>query len=346
MALLFIDGFDHMGTGNPVTLGKWGSEPSNGFLPSTSNPRTGTHSLLTNGFNAIMITKALPASGGFVVGVAFRFAGALTGALDMLQIMESSTVHLAIGGVVGNKLTVRRGTTTLATGTTVLAINTWYYLEFKGIIHDTTGSYEVKIDGVTEAALTNAGPTDTRNSGTTGQWDRVALLHFAPNVVNDQFDDLYICDQSGSAPDNTFLGSVKVEILYPQTGNGTNVGLTCSTGTDHGALVDETSPNTTDYNSSPTVGLKDTYHYPAMTLTGTVLGVQTNLYMQKSDATARTVCAVVRSAGADSDGANLAPLTTFAYHSPVFAQDPNAGSPIAWTTTSVGNAEFGMKVTT
>jgi len=347
MALLFMDGFDHYGTsGDPVALGKWLSS-ANGATAQTTRVRTGTHSLRMSNASGEIISKILPASGGFVVGFA-HYATATRIAADFLQIREGTTVHLALAVTTANLLTVKRGTTVLATGTTTLAINTWYYFEFKGIIHDTTGSYEVKIDGVTEAALTNAGPTDTREAGTTGQWDRVRLVHTTGNGIDNFFEDLYVCDQSGSAPRNDFLGAVKVETIYPSTdavAAGSNAGLTCSTGTDHGALVDETTPNTTDYNSGSTVGVKDTYNYPAMALSGTVYGVQSNLYCLKTDATARTVCSVTRSAGVDSDSANVSPLTTASYFSQIVAQDPNAGSPIEWTVAAVNAAQFGMKVT-
>jgi hypothetical protein len=143
----------------------------------------------------------------------------------------------------------------------------------------------VRIDGVTEVALTASG-VDTRNAGT-GLWDRVGLGCNSGSTTFTYYDDFYVCDTSGSAPRNTFLGPVtKVETLYPQTDGvaaGSNAGLTPSTGTDHGALVDETPPNQTDYNSSATVGAKDTYNYPSMALTGVILGIQTNLYCQKSD---------------------------------------------------------------
>jgi hypothetical protein len=344
MALLFFDGFDHYGNNaNPATFGKWGAASgTQQQQTSPTNPRTGTHALKGSGGSAsTLTTKVLPASGGAVLGVAWQTPSFV--ALDLLQILEGATIHLVLAVTAGGLLTVKRGGTVLATGTTVLAINSWYYLELKAVIHDTAGSYEVRIDGVVEAALTASG-VDTRNGGATGQWDRVVLA--GPSVVLQYVDDLYICDTSGAAPRNTFLGPVKVETLYPETdavAAGSNAGLTPSTGTDHGALVDETTPNTTDYNSSPTVGLKDTYNYPSLTLTGTILGIQTNLYVQKSDTAARTVCAVVRAGGTDYDGANVSPLTTFSYFSEVRAQNPNTSND--WTSSDIASLQAGMKVT-
>jgi len=335
MALLFMDGFDHMGTSDTILLTKWASG-AGAEAPSTLAARTGTHGLSMGSGASTLISKALAASGGFVVGFAAR-APSSWGTADLLQVREGTTAHLGVGLDGSGHLTVLRGATVLATGTTVLAVNTWYYLEFKGTIHDSTGAYDLRIDGVTELS---ASGVDTRNGGSTGQWDRLYL------GGQRHIDDLYVCDQSGAAPTNTFLGPVKIELLLPQTdavAAGSNAGLTPSTGTDHGAMVDETPPNTTDYNSGATVGLKDTYNYPSLSLTGTILGVQTNLYVQKSDAGARSVCAVVRSGGTDYDGSNVSPGTSFGYVSEVRALDPATSA--AWTSSGVNALQAGMKVT-
>lgn len=345
MALLLFDGFDHYGTGgNPATLGKWGASGSSPTA-QTAPVRTGTHSLRTNAAGFLASKEFGPASTGCVVGFAIHNSAGTFTTTNFLEIREGATVHLALALSAGAAVVLKRGATVIATGTTVLSVNSWYYIEIKAVIHDTTGSYEVRIDGVTEAALTNAGPTDTRNVGATGQWGNILLGSFS-TVLTTFFDDVYVCDTSGAAPRNTFLGPVKVETLYPQTdavAAGSNAGLTPSTGTDHGALVDEATPNITDYNSSPTVGVKDTYNYPALTLTGAILGVQTNLYVQKSDAVARQVCAVVRSGSTDYDGANVSPLTTFAYFSEVRPLNPNTG--LAWTAADIAALQVGMKVT-
>jgi len=343
MALLFFDGFDHYGvSGDPLPLGKWGSTATSDGSVQSTFARTGGFSyraatLITTS----IITKPFVTSGGAIVGVAWYNPLAFAVG-DLLQVLEGAIVHVALGVTAGGLLTVKRGSTVLATGTTPLVLNGWNYLELSATIHDTAGAYAVRINGAPEAALTVTG-VDTRNGGT-GVWDRINL----GNGANGQtyFDDFYVCDTSGAAPRNTFLGPVKIETLLPQTdavAAGSNAGLTPSTGTDHGALVDEPAPNTSDYNSSPTVGLKDTYNYPPLALSGPILGIQTNLYVSKSDAVVRQVCAVVRAGGTDYDGANVSPSTTFGYFSEVRAQNPNTG--VDWTAADIAALQAGMKVT-
>ena len=340
MALLIFDGFDHYGVSASPASGVWAE--NNNVLTVAAPVRTGTHSIDAISNGTYIVTKPLVTSGGAIVGFAFYLSGAITVGTDILQIREGTTVHMAVALTTGNLFIVKRGTTTLLTGTTVIVSGAWYHIALKTVIHDTTGSYELRVDNVTE--LSQSG-IDTRNAGT-GIWDRVLLQ--GTSSGDNFFDDFYVCDMSGSAPRNDFLGAVKVETIYPQTDAvavGSNAGLTPSTGTDHGALVDETTPNTTDYNSASVVGLKDTYQYPAMTLTGTVYGVQTKMLAAKSDTAPRQVCPVVRMAGVDTDGTNVTLSTTFVYYDQVWAQNPNAGSPIEWTTGDIASIQAGMKIT-
>lgn len=334
MALLFMDGFEY--NAGPVATGKWGA--GSGTVSSTQ-ARTGTFAVTTT-FSSLLTTRPFVTSGGAVMGAAFYFTVA-PDRNDIFQVLEGATIHVAVSITAAALLTVKRGSTILATGTHPLVANTWYYLELKTIIDDTVGTYELRINGVAELSATGV---DTRNGGT-GVWDR-ALINIGTAGSQTFVDDFYLCDTSGSAPRNTFLGSVKVETLLPQTdavAAGSNAGLTPSTGTDHGALVDENPPNTSDFNSASTVGLKDTYQYPSMTLTGTILGIQTNLYVNKADAVVRQVCAVVRAGGTDYDGANVSPTTTFTYQSEIRAQNPNTAAD--WTTTDIASLQVGMKVT-
>jgi len=343
MALLFIEGFDHHGNGKELALtGKWAPNGAGNHTVTNTQWRTGGYSSqgYYGGAGDEALTNPLPAVGGFVIGVAIRTRAAATTSKDFIRVKEGAVVHLAVALTAGMVLQVKLGATVIATGTSVLPVNSWVYIEFKGTIHGTTGSYEVRIDTVNEAALTATG-VNTRNGGTTGQWDRFALTP-AVGSWDSWADDIYVCDQSGTTC-NDFLGPVRIETLLPQPGNGTNVGFVPSTGTDHGALVDEMPPNTTDYNTGTAVGAKDTYNLPSLIGTGDILGLQVNMYVSKSDAGARQVCGVVRTGNVDYDGPSKTLLTTFAYVTALFPMNPATGVP--WTPAEITALEAGMKVT-
>lgn len=344
MALLFFDGFDHSGTSWPAHTTKYTTAPGAPLLV-TSPVRTGTGALHLFGGGTFLTKAGYAIASGTtaVLGVAFQKTGNVASLSTLFGWREGATTHVGVGMTAAGVLFVYRGTTAtiLVTGTTVLADNTWYYLEFKATVHDTTGSYALRIDGAPEVSGSSA---DTRN-GLTGVISEFFLNSSQAASPSFYYDDLYVCDGTGAIR-NDFLGPVKVETLYPQTdavAAGSHAGLTPSTGTDHGALVDEVPPSSSDYNGSPTVGAMDTYHYPSPALTGAVLGIQTNLYVFKSDAAVRQVCAVVRAGGVDHDGASVAPGTTSTYRSEVRAQNPTTG--VDWTLANLATIEAGMKVT-
>jgi hypothetical protein len=214
-------------------------------------------------------------------------------------------------------------------------------VEFKFTINDSTGSIEVKVDGVSYIAAT--GSLDTQNGGT-GAWDRIALGSLCSSTY---LDDFYICDTNGSAPYNTFLGPVKIETLLAQAGNGANTGLTTSTGSDHGALVDDalgSANGDTDYNFSANVGDKDTYAMSNMSLTGTILAVQPFLYARKTDAGARSIAPVIRHSGTDADGTDKNPTTSYNWIGQIYTDNPVTAAPFA-DASEVNALEIGMKVT-
>ena len=337
MALLYMDGFEHYDSTTFLT--KWDALGSGGINGSAG--RTGVK-CMQNQSSGTATIKIIPVPGDvFIFGFAVKFNTILPAGNVFFQFLESAIVHVAVHLEGSGFMSVKRGTTLLATATTnpLVAAN-WYYVEAKVVIHDTTGSVEVRVDGTTVTFDVPLTAVDTRNAGT-GVVDRVDVRgSLSPYTY---YDDLYICDDSGSAPHNDFLGDIKIENLMVQTGNGSNVGLTPSTGTDHGALVDEVPPNTTDYNGGSSVGLKDTYNLPSMVGTGAILGIQTNLYVAKSDAGARSVCPVVRTGGADYDGTSKTLLTTFKYHTHVWEKNP--GTLAAWTSADINALEAGMKVT-
>src|SRR4030095_11335944 len=127
MALLFFDGFDHSG-GISSHLTKWASLAGSVVI-NASVVRTGTGSLAFQFLWGTdeLVSKAFPASGGFVVGFATRANNAWNSGVDFLQIREGTTTHLALSvdGSAGH-LTVKRGGNALAAGTPPLSPHNWY----------------------------------------------------------------------------------------------------------------------------------------------------------------------------------------------------------------------------
>ncbi len=336
MALLLAESFDHCNS-NAVFQTKYAAFTTNSFQVGITDNGTRTSAL-----GVLLTTKVLATSGAVcIIGMEY-FTPTTFPAQDFFRVQEGATVHMILATDASGHLLVKHGAgSTLLTSTNTMTTATWYYIEFKVKIDNTTGTYEVRVNETS----TNWGPPatsqDTQNGGT-ATWNTVTILGSANNPI---YDDLTICDGSGSL-NNDFLGITKVQMKLPSTGNGGNTDFSLSTGTDHGALVDENPPNTTDYNFSSTVGHRDTYNYPAFGCTGTVRGVQIVPYVLKTDAGARTAMTVVRQSSTNYDGGTaFTPPASFGYQPQIWETDPSTG-PSAWTASGVDAAEFGVKVVT
>jgi hypothetical protein len=237
------------------------------------------------------------------------------------------------------KIRVRAGS---ATGTlldtsasAVLVASAWNFIEAKILVAN-SGTYTVKCNGI--QVLNGAADTQANAAST------IAGFSVTPGSGNG-IDDLYVLDSAGTTL-NDFIGDCRVECLSPQTGNGSNTGLTCSTGTDHGALVDELPANDdTDYNFSATVGAKDTYAFTNVATIGSIKAVQVSARAKKTDSATKELAVVTRVGSTDYDGATqTVASTTYSQYQQIWAKRPSDNAD--WTISDVNAAEFGLKVVT
>lgn len=338
MTLLFVDGFDHYASAD---LTKKYNVSNSATISSSGGRRSGGGYVGGKYHYTSKVFSSSSASTVFGFAVKLVSDSSTTG---MVSILEGSTVHLTLSfaATTSGKIRITRGDsggTLLNTSTATLSIGVWYYIEFKSTIHDTTGSYELRINGASDVSGSSV---DTRNGGTSGVIDTIQLGSFATIGTPASYDDLYFCNQSG-ATNNNFLGDCRVDTLLP-TGDGNYLQFTPSTGTTHYTLVDESTPNTTDYVSDANAGDRDSYTFPDLTaLTSqTVYGIQINAAALKSDTGTRSIGTMSRLSGTDKDGTGVALGTGQSYISEIQETDPASA---AWTEANINAAEFGVKVT-
>ena len=231
------------------------------------------------------------------------------------------------------------GNTLLATtANPVLATNTWHYLEAKVVCHDTTGSYEVRLDGQT---ILSGSSVDTRGTGDS----RYAL--FQLQNYYQCIDDIYICDTDGTI-NNDFLGRVVIEGILPNA-DGDSTDWTPASGSDNYAMVDDIPPDDdTSYVESGTEGDEDLYDYADLsTITmETILGLQINTDVRLNAVSGDIdLYQTVKSDSTSSDGAptNIA-SDDYEVATRILETDPDTSS--AWTVSGVNAAQFGIKVGT
>lgn len=352
----FLDGFDHYATADIPA--KWDDNTGGATIDSVTYRNTGQSMKVFAASRATAKKFAVGAS-NLIFGCGIRLAGAnnhssfggaydwmltLTNALDVgsgegqlaFTVFSDGKVHVArISGTTTINLS---GATQIGVGTTVLSTNTWYYLEVRVFIHATAGAVEVRINGAVDLLLTGVNTKGATSSSVVAEF---LNLH-GIEVSNYNVDDLYMrYNTSATEVTGGFLGDIKVKPYLPN-GDGTYSAMTCSTGSAHAVLVDESTPNTTDYVSSSTALQKDSYNFADVSETGSIKAVQLSAYAYKMDAGFRGLDLFTKS-GATENFATSQPLsTTQRYLTKVWEQDPNTSAD--WSQSNLNAAEFGVRI--
>jgi Collagen triple helix repeat (20 copies) len=173
--------------------------------------RTGTGAKLTNFSGTATYTiPSVSESDTIIVGFAAYLAGIGSEAILMtLRSDAAATVHGELrwngsGQLLYNSNFSGKGTS--AAG--VVAANTWVYLEIKVKMHDSTGTLEVRANGVPVIGPTTG--IDTKAGGTKAVFDSIRL---EPVWFDATFDDLYVKTGAGA----TFAGDTHVGDPWPVT---------------------------------------------------------------------------------------------------------------------------------
>lgn len=327
MAIRLVDGFDHYATADGA--GKW-----------TTFAGTIQGSTVRNGVGALSLqqdvvhrfTNPAGAQANGIQGFGFRIPTAGT-TRNFSDFLDSGTVQVSLHVENDNTLTVKRnGSTIIGQSAVTVSSNTWYWVEWKVVINNTTGSAEVRLNGAVVINVTNVDTQHTVNA----TYSQIGLDGITPGTL---FDDYYFADGS-----STFLGDSKVVTVIASSGDGDLADFTPSTGTDNGAMVDDTTPDgDATFNASATVNHRDSYNFAALGVTGTVHCLQLNNWVKKSDSGARTINGFSRISSVNFDGANFNPSDA-SYSDARDIWETSPATAVAWTVSEIDGAQFGIRV--
>lgn len=343
MAILFCDSFDHYP--NSQALRKWTSSrntPPTNFITASGRFGQGwsggeRHS-----------EKVLSASySTLIVGFAITRSSSLNDAIVGFQDAGSYQTELRYNSATNLFTVTRNGTAIGSTIPYVWNLNQWIYVEFKVTFNDTTGAFELRVDGTSLSSQSSLDTKNTANATANG----IRIGSGADAALSIAIDDLVVLDTTDSGvsgnPCNDFLGDIRVECLFPN-GNGNSSVLVGSDGnsTDNYLLVDDGAAGADDdstYVESGTVGDKDTYTYTDLTPTsGTVYAIQTLPTARKTDAGTRTMVTVMRTSATEQDSSAFTLGTTFAsIQSDIRHSKPGGAQP---SISDINASEFGIKV--
>lgn len=353
MALINFHGFDN--TPSPQAQGQL--VLSNGFSSiGTVTNLTKQPALSASGSSlgfantgALYILMGDP--GGFtnhvslVSGCRWQFSVNPVATIQILAFIDGSTFNIGVAINTSRQLFVYRNTvaTVIATGTTVLLSGSVYEIELKAIFATTaTGSYEVRINGVTEPNLSASGTVQTAVTNAFSQ--SVAFASGSGSSATDEIDDLYLCDLTGSVA-NDFLATsstaIRVETVYPTSNN--SVVFTPLANANWQEVDEANFDSDTSYNFSTASGDIDTFNHGSITSTPiTIFGVKVDVAARKDDVSNQQIRTKLISGSTTSNGTSKTLNTIYTTSSDVYPTDPNA-SGSAWSASTVNATKIGYE---
>lgn len=247
---------------------------------------------------------------------------------------KTGTVLGSIRQTTGRNLTLYVGTSQVATGTKVLTDGQTYNIQIRIKIHDTTGSIQVKIDGIQDINYDNQ---DTKpGSDADVNEFQFGNTGIATGGGTCKFDD-FILNDTTTGVNNSFPGIRYIYPCLPTGDSSSNNAWSKSTGSNGWQLVDERPHNTTDYVFSGTNGQQQGFTHAASGVpsTSTVKSVRFDYAALKvSSGQIKVGC---RSNTTESLSAALDLGTAYEIRSAYFEQDPHTTSD--WTISGADAAE-------
>jgi hypothetical protein len=352
VSLVFCDGFDHYFLTD--ILKKWtnigaGASISNMSIePEYARPPGGMGFVHNNANAGRYIYKTFSSThASFVFGVAAYFNTTVptSTSVPMIMFFDSSsavgtTYQLCLRFDAGAHLVVATGTsagTVLATSSNTFSANTWYHIEIKATIHNTTGTYEVRVNGSSTGWIPAATGKNTRGQTSNNYIDTIAIDSAGSgNAI--WFDDLYFL--SSSAPNNDFLGPVKIVTSYP-SGAGTYADWTGNFASNFTNVQEINGDSDTTFNQSATAAQKDTFSFDDLPA-GTLYAVQDVMMARQDAGAARTIRSTFLSGSNTYNGSNLSLAGSYQFLLEPRDQDPATGS--AYTVSNFNAQERGYEL--
>lgn len=226
MAILFMDGFEHYGTGPAGAarmLDNVYAAMSGSPAPSSNQARTDTRSLFFSATNTQFVRRVFTASAEVFVGFTL-FAPQLPDGTNRIAICDlrdaSNSIMVSIVLLPDGSLAVRNGSLSSAneavTAGPVIGAASWNHIEVRAV--RSTGTVEIRVNE--EAVLSTTGLTFGADFA---QWG-LQGGGLGGGAVEYYFDDLIVSNASGTY-NTTWKGDLRVATLFPNA-TGTPDGWT------------------------------------------------------------------------------------------------------------------------
>ena len=344
MALLWVEGFEEYGT--TTGADRTTQLRRRYMLGVTSSPtycltggRLGGYCLYGTGTSSYLLRNSLLTSADtLIVGEAVSPVAGTAAEYTFLRLYDGTQlgVNLTLDNNTGEISAYCNATLLGRTTGLGLVSGAWYYVEVKVKCHDSAGTVEVRVAGVTKLSL--AGQNTKAGAHYYHDGIRLDLMNYFYH------DDVYACDNTGSV-NNDFLGNCRIVGLLPSADTATK-DWTPGTGTSHYAMVNETLENDdtgNNYLEDGTSGHTELWDYTDLPTLGAIKGLQVSTICRETDAQTIGLITPVKSGATTSlDSPRPIGSTLYVARIRIVELDPNG--PAAWTQASVNAAQFGVRV--
>jgi hypothetical protein len=335
VAVIFMDGFDHYATADLPK--RWTSSTAAAVGASYARFPSGQGVLTSSGSNCQIFRSFGANYTAGLFGFAFQIPSGSMASKVVAVIYDGVTEQCRVATNASSVLTVSQAATLKETGSTVLSAATWYFVEFKFTIHNSTGIAQVKLNGAAEIASTGSlDLTGTANN----YWNGISLASAASGLAA-YYDDIYLLDTTTG--DNVdFLGPVRCVALAPAA-PGTTTAWTPNGGTNYGCVSEAYQDGDGTFNQSSTADQVDTFVMQDLPAdAGSVYAVQSIITARQDAGAARTIAPVLRPAATDRVGTTVALSTSYQMLTQIYDLNPEDSA--AWATADVASLEVGYKL--
>jgi hypothetical protein len=229
--------------------------------------------------------------------------------------------------------------TSLAAGSTVLSLTTWYYVTLYARIHSTLGEFTAKLfdaSGSLVETLT-ASSVDTQTGST---------LFSAISVWGGASVDSYI-DHLWTDLNGALRGCGFVETRSPTSNGDTNSWSRGGTNTGNNwDQVDEVPKDTTSYVFSTGASQDDLYNFQARSQAGTPITVQQVTFARAHTAGTRQYKPICKIGGTVYEGDQVSVTSTTGDTVTIYNWQNTPATGNSWTDSDINSAQFGVRSVT
>ena len=361
MTLLWCESFEGYEANIRSLLdGGWEeTEDSTGVSSLVTTPvRTGTNSLhfvyyVGSAFDFIRSVPSAPST----IGTGFSFyVDALPSTANRLVMVDfrdnANVPNLSVlcqttGDISVFKGDQSNGTTLTTTSAPSIKAGTWNHVEVQATFNGSTGSVEVRVNGVAVISLSGINTLSDASevAGASGGAANCGYVGYPGRSnasggaawVDVYYDDIYTYDMLGSY-NNDWIGDIKVHPLRPNADTAQADWTGSYTDIDDSTVDDEDTYVSAGAPGSPSELTSEFELENLPTTGGTIRAVVVSNRIRKDTAGAVDYQAGVVSSGVDGKGTTRALSPVYQRERDIFETDPNSGSP--FTGTEVNNLKL------